>query len=118
MFIGLHASFSFTAEIRQQYPRLSGAKVPETIHPPPSARPTSPPAQRRNNPLSPHSQKMLADLQLASLGERTQESYLRSVRKFAQWLDKAPYQATENALRRYPFHIKNDQQWKGTGRTT
>ncbi len=79
----------------------------------PHTRPTSPPALRKNKPLSPLAQKMLADLQLAGLGERTQESYLRSVRKFAQWLAKAPDQATENDLRRYLLHIKNDQQWEG-----
>ena len=56
---------------------------------------------------------MQADLQLAGLGERPQESYLRSVRKFAQWLKRAPDQASENDLRRYLLFIKNDQQWEG-----
>jgi len=56
---------------------------------------------------------MLQDLQLAGKAERTQESYLRSVRKFAQWLDKSPDQASENDLRRYLLFIKNDQQWEG-----
>ena len=51
---------------------------------PVATRPTSPPARRKNIPLSPLALKMQADLQLAGLGERTQESYLRSVRKFAQ----------------------------------
>jgi hypothetical protein len=64
-------------------------------------RPTSPPARRKNVPLSPLALKMQADLQLAGLGERTQESYPRSVRKFAQWLKRAPDQASENDLRRY-----------------
>ena len=52
---------------------------------------------------------MLSDMQLAGVGERTHESYLRSVRKFAQWLNKAPDSATENDLRRYLLFIKNDQ---------
>jgi len=56
---------------------------------------------------------MLQDLQLAGKAERTQESYLRSVRKFAQWLDKSPDQASENDLRRYLLFIRNDQQWEG-----
>jgi site-specific recombinase XerD len=55
---------------------------------------------------------MLQDLQLAGLGERTHESYLRAVRKFAQWLGKAPDQATEEDLRRYLLFIKNDQHWE------
>jgi site-specific recombinase XerD len=56
---------------------------------------------------------MLQDMQLAGLGERTHESYLRSVRKFAQWLHKSPDVASENDLRRYLLFIKNDQQWEG-----
>jgi site-specific recombinase XerD len=55
---------------------------------------------------------MLQDMQLAGLGERTHESYLRAVRKFAQWLSKAPDSATENDLRRYLLFIKNDQHWE------
>ncbi|MFO0821475.1 MAG: phage integrase N-terminal SAM-like domain-containing protein [Pirellulales bacterium] len=65
---------------------------------------------RYNSPLA---LKIQADLQLAGLDERTQESYLCSVRKFAQWLKRAPDQASENDLRRYLLFIKNDQQWEG-----
>jgi hypothetical protein len=54
--------------------------------------------------------KMQADLQLAGLGERSQESYLRGVCKFAQWFKRAPDQASENDLRRYLLLFKNDQQ--------
>ena len=74
-------------------------------------RPSSTPAKRKGIPLTPLAQKMLQDMQLAGLGERTHESYLRAVRKFAQWLHKAPDQASENELRRYLLFIKNDQQW-------
>ncbi len=56
---------------------------------------------------------MLHDMQLAGLSDRTHESYLRAVRKFAQWLNKSPDLASENDLRRYLLHIKNDQQWEG-----
>jgi site-specific recombinase XerD len=55
---------------------------------------------------------MLHDMQLAGLGERTQESYLRAVRKFAQWLNRSPDAASEEDLRRYLLFIKNDQQWE------
>ncbi|MFO0820424.1 MAG: phage integrase N-terminal SAM-like domain-containing protein [Pirellulales bacterium] len=65
---------------------------------PRNTRPTSPPARRKNVPLSPLALKMQADLQLAGFGERTPESYLRSVRKFVQWLKRAPDQASENDL--------------------
>ena len=75
-------------------------------------RPTSTPAPRKGIPLSPLAKQMLHDMQLAGLSERTQESYLRAVRKFAQWLMKSPSSATENDLRRYLLLIKNDQQWE------
>ena len=74
-------------------------------------RPTSQPAPRKGLPLSPLAEKMRADMQLAGLSERTHESYLRAVRKFAQWLRKSPDLATEHELRNYLLHIKNDQQW-------
>jgi site-specific recombinase XerD len=76
------------------------------------ARPASPPAPRKGIPLSPLAQQMLHDMQLAGLGERTQESYLRAVRKFAQWLNRSPDAASEEDLRRYLLFIKNDQQWE------
>jgi len=56
---------------------------------------------------------MLHDMQLAGLADTTHESYLRAVRKFAQWLNKSPDLASENDLRRYLLFIKNDQQWEG-----
>lgn len=75
-------------------------------------RPASTPAKRKGIPLTPLAKQMLHDLQLAGRSERTQEAYLRAVRKFAQWLKKAPDAATENDLRRYLLYIKNDQQWE------
>jgi len=75
-------------------------------------RPTSTPARRKGIPLTPLARRMLQDLQLAGLKERTHESYLRAVRKFAQWLNKSPDLASENDLRRYLLFIKNDQQWE------
>ena len=76
-------------------------------------RPSSTPAKRKGIPLTPLAQRMQQDLQLAGLKERTQEAYLRAVRKFAQWLKKSPEEASENDLRRYLLFIKNVQQWEG-----
>jgi site-specific recombinase XerD len=76
------------------------------------ARPSSTPARRKGIPLTPLAQRMLQDLQLAGYAERTQESYLRAVRKFAQWLHKSPDRVSENEVRRYLLFIKNDQQWE------
>ena len=76
-------------------------------------RPSSTPAKRKGIPLTPLAQRMQQDLQLAGLKGRTQEAYLRAVRKFAQWLKKSPEEASENDLRRYLLFIKNVQQWEG-----
>lgn len=65
-----------------------------------SQRPSSPAARRKGVPLSPLAQQMLHDMHLAGLSEQTHESYLRSVRKFAQWLKKSPDLATEEDLLR------------------
>ena len=75
-------------------------------------RPSSTPARRKGVPLSPLAKRMLHDMRLAGMSQRTQESYLRAVRKFAQWLNKSPAVASENDLRRYLLFIKNDQQWE------
>ena len=76
------------------------------------ARPSSTPAKRKGIPMSPLAQRMLQDLQLAGKSDTTQKSYVRAVRKFAQWLNKSPDQASENELRCYLLYIKNDQQWE------
>jgi hypothetical protein len=59
---------------------------------------------------SPLALKLQVDLQLAGLGEWTQESYLRSVRKFAQWPKRAPDQACGTDPRRHLLFIKNDSK--------
>jgi site-specific recombinase XerD len=63
-------------------------------------------------PLTPLAEKMLHDLQLAGMSARTQESYLRAVRKFAQFCRLSPDKASENDLRRYLLFIKNEQHWE------
>ena len=85
-------------------------RSPKSNRPP---RPTSTPARRKGIPLSPLAQRMLQDMQLAGLSDRTQESYLRGVRKFAQWINISPDLTSEDDLRRYLLYIKNDQQWDG-----
>lgn len=72
-------------------------------------------ANRNPNPKRSLSSAALAfkqDLQLNGKGERTQESYVRAVRKFGEFLQREPDTATEDDLRRYVLYIKNDLQWK------
>lgn len=55
---------------------------------------------------------MQHDLQLAGMSARTQESYLRAVRKLAEHCRKSPEAISENELRDYFLYIKNDQLWE------
>lgn len=56
-------------------------------------------------------QRMLQDLQLGGLSERTQEAYLRAVRKLSAHYQQAPDQLTEAQVRDYFLYLKNDKQF-------
>ncbi len=53
-------------------------------------------------------QRMIQDLQLAGRSERTQEAYVRAVRKLAAHFNQSPGQLTESQVRTYFLHLKND----------
>jgi integrase/recombinase XerD len=55
-------------------------------------------------------QRMLEDLELAGLVPSTQEVYLRCVRKLTAHYHRAPDQLTENDLRDYLLHLKNERK--------
>src|SRR5436190_23820267 len=55
--------------------------------------------------------RMLQDLQLAGLSERTQEAYLRSVRQLADHFHTPPDRLSEPQLRDDFLHLKNDRQF-------
>jgi hypothetical protein len=55
--------------------------------------------------------RMQQDLQLAGLGERTQEAYLRAVRQLAAHFRRPPDQLREEHLREYFLFLKNDKQF-------
>jgi integrase/recombinase XerD len=55
-------------------------------------------------------QRMLQDLELAGLVPSTQEVYLRCVRKLTAHYHRAPDQLTENDLRDYLLHLKNERK--------
>jgi integrase/recombinase XerD len=52
-------------------------------------------------------QRMVEDMQLRGLSQKTQESYLRSVRQLAEHYHKAPDQISEEELRQYFLYLKN-----------
>jgi site-specific recombinase XerD len=55
--------------------------------------------------------RMLQDLQLAGLSERTQEAYLRAVRQLADHFHTPPDRLSEHQLRDYLLHLKNDKKF-------
>jgi integrase/recombinase XerD len=56
-------------------------------------------------------QRMLQDLQLAGLRERTQEAYLRAVRQLADHFHTPPDRLSEPQVRDYFLHLKNDREF-------
>jgi len=56
-------------------------------------------------------QKSMEALQLAGMGERTQECYTRSVRMLVDYYNKTPEQINEDELQAYFLHRKNVDKW-------
>jgi len=57
------------------------------------------------------SERMIKTLQLNGKGERTQESYVRTVRMLTEFYYKTPDAVTEDELREYFLHRKNVSNW-------
>lgn len=55
--------------------------------------------------------RMLEDMQLRGMAEKTQESYLRSVRKLAEHYNKPPDRITEEELRQYFLFLANVKKY-------
>jgi len=58
-----------------------------------------------HRPISPLRQRMIEDMRLRKLSEKTQSGYLRWVKDFARFLKRAPDTATAEDLRRYQLHL-------------
>ncbi len=65
-------------------------------------------------PTCPIAQRFLEDLNLNGKAKRTQQSYCRALRKFAEFLGHEPDRATEDQLRNYLLHIAQDKQWQSS----
>jgi integrase/recombinase XerD len=52
-------------------------------------------------------QRMIEDMQLHGLAERTQKSYMQAVRQLAEYYRKPPDQISEEELRQYFLYLKN-----------
>lgn len=55
-------------------------------------------------------QKMIEDMQLRGLSERTQETYVQVVRQLAEHYDKSPDELGEEELRRFFLYLKNERK--------
>lgn len=57
--------------------------------------------------MTPLRQRMIEDLQLRGLSEKTQEAYVRAVRQLSEHYGKSPDCITEEELRQYFLYLKN-----------
>lgn len=55
--------------------------------------------------------RMIDDLHLAGMSERTHEAYLRAVRQLADFCQRSPEQISEAQVRRYFLYLKNDRHF-------
>jgi integrase/recombinase XerD len=55
--------------------------------------------------MTPLRQRMIDDMRMRKLADKTQSHYLRAVRQFAAFLRRAPDTATVEDLRRYQLHL-------------
>jgi integrase/recombinase XerD len=56
-------------------------------------------------PISPLRQRMLDDMRMRKLSEKTQSHYIRAVVNFTRFLGRSPDTATAEDLRRYQLHL-------------
>jgi integrase/recombinase XerD len=56
-------------------------------------------------PVSPLRQRMIDDMRMRKLGERTQSAYVRAVRHLAAFLGRSPDTASAEDLRRFQLHL-------------
>lgn len=56
-------------------------------------------------------QRMSDDLHLAGMSQRTHDGYLRAVRQLADYCQQPPDRVSEQQLRQYFLHLKNERQF-------
>ena len=55
--------------------------------------------------ISPLRQRMIEDMRMRKFSPKTQNAYIRAVRRFAAFLGRAPDSASDEDLRRYQLHL-------------
>jgi len=61
--------------------------------------------------ISPLRRRMIEDMIIRKLGEKTQKGYIRAVRNFTRFLKRSPETATPEDIRRFFLHLEES----GTG---
>jgi len=61
-----------------------------------------------NKPVSPLRQRMLDDMALRKLSEKTQTAYIRAVKRFTRFFGQSPDQAGPEDLRRFQKHLVDE----------
>lgn len=59
--------------------------------------------------------RMLEDMQLHGYAERTQEAYLREVRKLAEFYKRSPAKILEEEIRKYFLYLVNEKGFSASG---
>ena len=67
-----------------------------------------------NKPLSPLRQRMLEDMRIRDLSVGTQTTYIRAVKRFADYLGRSPDTATAEDLRLFQLHMVEEGASTGT----
>ena len=55
-------------------------------------------------------QKMIEDMQLRGLAEKTQAAYLRAVRQLAEYYNRSPDQVSEEEMRQYLLYLRQEKK--------
>lgn len=69
---------------------------------------------QNNQPISPLRQRMIEDMSMRKLSEKTQRHYIRAVKNFTRFFGRSPDKASAEDLRRYQLHMASS----GVSRTT
>ncbi len=56
-------------------------------------------------PISPLRQRMIEDMTMRKLSPKTQQGYVRSVKRFVHFFGRSPDQAEAEDLRRFQLHL-------------
>ena len=57
--------------------------------------------------ISPLRQRMIDDMTIRDIGQKTKDDYIRAVKNFTRFFGTSPDRASFEDLRRYQLHLRN-----------